>query len=178
MDCSLPGSSVHGISQARILEWVAISFSSGSSQPRNRTWVSCIGRLTLHHWATYTSCQISGSIGLERKCVINVICVNHPETISQPCPWKYCLPRNQSLVPNSLGTAARWLQNPGFVELEMILPGRALPNTWRHRAFLVVPCIWRQSAWARSCAGIFLRCTCFRCCFFLCEGAIAMWPFK
>ena len=35
MDCSQPGSSVHGISQARILEWVAISFSRGSSQPRN-----------------------------------------------------------------------------------------------------------------------------------------------
>ena len=42
MDCSLPGSSVHGIFQARILEWVAISFSRGSSQPRDRTWVSCI----------------------------------------------------------------------------------------------------------------------------------------
>ena len=37
MDCSPPGSSVHGISQARILEWVAISFSRGSSQPRDRT---------------------------------------------------------------------------------------------------------------------------------------------
>ena len=35
VDCSLPGSSVHGISQARILEWVAISFSRGSSQPRD-----------------------------------------------------------------------------------------------------------------------------------------------
>ena len=34
MDCSLPGSSVHGIFQARILEWVAISISRGSSQPR------------------------------------------------------------------------------------------------------------------------------------------------
>ena len=42
MDCSPPGSSVHGISQARILEWAAISFSRGSSQPRDRTWVSCI----------------------------------------------------------------------------------------------------------------------------------------
>ena len=41
MDCSLPGSSVHGILQARLLEWVAISFSRGSSQPRNRTQVSC-----------------------------------------------------------------------------------------------------------------------------------------
>ena len=42
MDCSPPGSSVHGILQARILEWVAISFSRGSSQPRNRTQVSGI----------------------------------------------------------------------------------------------------------------------------------------
>ena len=38
MDCSLPGSSVYGVSQARMLEWVAISFSRGSSQPRDRTW--------------------------------------------------------------------------------------------------------------------------------------------
>ena len=42
MDCSLPGSSVLGILQARILEWIAIPFSRGSSQPRGRTGVSCI----------------------------------------------------------------------------------------------------------------------------------------
>ena len=42
MDCSPPGSSVHGILQARILEWVAISFSRESSEPRDRTQVSCI----------------------------------------------------------------------------------------------------------------------------------------
>ena len=42
MDCSLPDSSVHGILQARILEWIAISFSRGFSWPRNWTWVSCI----------------------------------------------------------------------------------------------------------------------------------------
>ena len=40
-DCSLQGSSVRGIFQARVLAWVAISFSRGSSQPRDRTWVSC-----------------------------------------------------------------------------------------------------------------------------------------
>ena len=45
MDYSLPGSSVHGIFQARILEWVAISFSRGSLWPRDQTWVSCfVGR--------------------------------------------------------------------------------------------------------------------------------------
>ena len=42
MDCSQSGSSVHGFLQARILEWVAISFYRGSSQPRNQTQVSCI----------------------------------------------------------------------------------------------------------------------------------------
>ena len=42
MDCSLPGSSVHGILQARILEWVTIPFSRGSSQLRDQTQVSCI----------------------------------------------------------------------------------------------------------------------------------------
>ena len=46
MDCSPPGFSVHGIFQARILEWVAISFSRGSPWPRDWTWVSCsAGRL-------------------------------------------------------------------------------------------------------------------------------------
>ena len=50
MDCSLPGSSVPGILQAVILEWVAISFSRRSSQPRDRTWVSCIaGRRFTYH---------------------------------------------------------------------------------------------------------------------------------
>ena len=44
MDYGLPSSSVHGIFQARLLEWLAISFSRGSSWPRDRTWVSCTGR--------------------------------------------------------------------------------------------------------------------------------------
>ena len=42
MDCSLSGSSVHGILQARILEWVAIPFTRVSSQPKDQTWVSYI----------------------------------------------------------------------------------------------------------------------------------------
>ena len=42
MNCSPPGSSVHEMFQARILEWVVIPFSRGSSQPRDRTWASCI----------------------------------------------------------------------------------------------------------------------------------------
>ena len=48
VDCSLPGSSVHGILQARILEWVAIAFSRGSSQPRDWTQVCLNCRQTLY----------------------------------------------------------------------------------------------------------------------------------
>jgi len=52
VDCSLPGSSIHGILQARILEWVAISFSRGSSGPRDRTQVSRIAGRHFNCWAT------------------------------------------------------------------------------------------------------------------------------
>ena len=65
VDCSLPGSSVHGIFQARILEWVAISYSRGSSQPRDWTWISCIsciGRQVLFHCATWVTFTLAGEI--------------------------------------------------------------------------------------------------------------------
>ena len=56
LDCSLLGSSVHGISQARILEWVTICYSRGSSPSKDRTCVSCIsctGRWILYHCSTW-----------------------------------------------------------------------------------------------------------------------------
>ena len=52
MDCSLPGFSIHGIFQARVPEWVSFSFSRGSSQPRDRTQVSCIAGRCFTLWAT------------------------------------------------------------------------------------------------------------------------------
>ena len=52
MDYSPPGSSVHEILQARILEWIAIFFSRESSWPRYRTWVSCIAGRCFTIWAT------------------------------------------------------------------------------------------------------------------------------
>jgi len=55
MDCGPPGSSVHGISQARILEWVAISFSRGFSQPRNLAQVSCVAGRLLHCSGFFTN---------------------------------------------------------------------------------------------------------------------------
>ena len=52
MDCSRPGFSIHGIFQARVLEYVAISFSRGSSQPRDQTRVSCIAGRFFAIWVT------------------------------------------------------------------------------------------------------------------------------
>ena len=65
MDCSLLGSSIHGILQARILEWVFISSSRESSQPRDQTcvsYVSCISRRVLYH-----ECHLGSCPGLSRE---------------------------------------------------------------------------------------------------------------
>ena len=62
MDCSPPGSSVHEIFQARILEWVAISSSRGSSQPRDPTHVCCIGRWVLYHQSHLMYIYVSRSV--------------------------------------------------------------------------------------------------------------------
>ena len=53
MDCGPPGSSVHGIFQGRILEWVAIFYCKGSSQPKDHTWVSCDS--CIDRWILYNS---------------------------------------------------------------------------------------------------------------------------
>ena len=52
MDCSPPGSSVHGIFQTSILEWISMSYSRGSSWLRGWTCISCIGRHILFYWTT------------------------------------------------------------------------------------------------------------------------------
>ena len=57
-DCSLPVSSVHGIFQARILEWVAISSSRGSSQPRDRTCIGCWALYLFTTWEAQKACEL------------------------------------------------------------------------------------------------------------------------
>ena len=62
MDCSPPGSSVHGIFQARILEQVAISYSRGSSQSRDQTHISCIsciGRWIFYHCVSWEALRLT-----------------------------------------------------------------------------------------------------------------------
>ena len=68
MDCSLPGSSLHGILQARVLEWVAISFSRGSSQLRDRTGVSHIPGRHFNLWATREAPETAKSITKYTNC--------------------------------------------------------------------------------------------------------------
>ena len=56
IDCSLPGSSIYGILQARILEWIAIPFSRGSSRPRDQTWVYCCLQSSVQFSSVTQSC--------------------------------------------------------------------------------------------------------------------------
>ena len=82
VDCSLPGSYVHEISQARILEWVAISFSQGSSQTRNCTWVSYTAGRCFTIWATREILMGGGQL-LSQALLIY-------RWIANPCPYR-CL---------------------------------------------------------------------------------------
>ena len=96
VDYSPPGSSVHGILQARVLEWVAISFSRGSSQPRDRTQVSCIAGRRFTVWAT-RKCSISLS---RLYYVLSTVLVprNHTEQ-NNPLP-SWCSWSSQETGPD------------------------------------------------------------------------------
>ena len=72
MDYSLPGSSVHGISQARMLEWVDMSFSGGSFQPGDQTHVSCIGKGILYHWATWGALDNTTTFKIDELQIVTV----------------------------------------------------------------------------------------------------------
>ena len=88
MDCSPPGSSVHGILQTRILEWVAISFSKGSSWPRDRTCISCICRRILYYWTTWETQSDMNSVLFSKNCVPNFTlpdCSRHTDMASSLC---------------------------------------------------------------------------------------------
>ena len=86
MDCSLPGSSVHGILQVGVLEWVAIFFSSGSSWPKDQTQVLCIAGRFFTVWATWQALTL-GLIGLEK--LPGPLCVN--SNFPTGSHWLICL---------------------------------------------------------------------------------------
>ena len=102
IDCSPPGSSVHGILQARILEWVAIPFFQGSSRPRKWAHVSCIAGSFFTVWAT------RDLLAFFLRCNSNYMCISSVWNIwqmtkifsSKPTPsmslWNYLSPVTRS----------------------------------------------------------------------------------
>ena len=135
MDCSLPGSSFHGIFQARILEWVAMSFARRSSQLRNWTRGSCIVGRRFTIWATSEVLKkLRPKTGRRRLA---------------PPPWRANQPRVRE-GHTAAGRANRWGRAPGRTPAEVLgglrggwpsslaakagvcLPGEAggWPETW------------------------------------------------
>ena len=101
MNCSPPGSSVHGILQARILEWVAISSSRGSLRPRNQTLVSCIGRRVLYH-----SCHLESPF--------SSLLISESSESSSRSPMPPCLTALPGAPRRNLGAA---LSAPSVLDL-------------------------------------------------------------
>ena len=101
MDCSPPVSSVHGISQARILKWVAISYSKGSSRPRDRTFISCIGRWVLYHLSDQYL-QLFKCIGLQVS----------PVWVNVSTPYYACRLNSCQMWPAVFWTTEPWRTVP------------------------------------------------------------------
>ena len=115
-DCSLPGSSVNGFSQTRITEWVAISYSRGSSRPRDWTHtscVSCIGRWIIHHCATRETLLLPRAFYIWRTAIktlyknwnqrtpelVTISCTYHFYTLLRLCPGPLPAKANSSYLP-------------------------------------------------------------------------------
>ena len=92
MDCSPPGSSVHRIFQARVLEWAAISLSRGSSQPRDQMQVSCITDRCFTIWATREAFA-----QVHVYCNCDAVQPSHPLTVSSAFDFS----QHQGLFPAS-----------------------------------------------------------------------------
>ena len=125
--CSSPGSSVHGIHQAKTLEWVAISFSRGSSLSRDRTCVSCVsctGRQILYHCTTW---ETKGKTKLLTWsiCFKAIRCWRirwGPYEEGANCLYAYVIPRE---MPHSTYTA------PSFTHQTLIEDLVYAQNCWR-----------------------------------------------
>ena len=108
VDCSPPGSSIHGILQARILEWVAISFSRGSSRPRDRSQVSRIAGRRFNLWAIREASIKTRKSGVWRASSL----VNHNNT-SMGTMLASRLPRNKSFclggLTSCISSSGCWL---------------------------------------------------------------------
>ena len=142
MDYSLPGSSIHGILQARILEWVVISFSWGFSWPRDQTWVSCIAGRFFTIWATREALKHWWPI-------FNQICLEYGSYYSIPSATLILLFTQSGNIITRLKTNRYWFQNS--------VPSRPTEEFYRACDFRVPFQQGRvQEPWSKSAPGIFL----------------------
>ena len=119
MDCNLPGSSVHGNFQARILEWATISYSRGSSQPRDRirdSCVPCVSRWVLYHCIIYSSLKRNS----ESECRLVMSDSLPPNGLYSPwnSPGQNTGVGNVSLFPRIFPIQG---SNPGHLHCRQIL---------------------------------------------------------
>ena len=109
LDCSPPGSCIHGIIPARILEWVAIFSSRGSFQLKDRTHISCssyIGMYILYHWATWEALELRRTSPKRHPTILLLSRINWP-SVSSPSPQAYKL-KNTGGTPPSWMHFQRW----------------------------------------------------------------------
>ena len=146
MSCSPPGSSVHGISQARILEWVAISSSRGSSWPRDQTRVSSIsyiGRQGLYQ-LLYLWASCADQMSLNTSTSFGV----------RPLGSHVCSPLIQSQLKQGHNG---WRSSPGLVspvlgqrQEEL---GGPLEDLWSHHTSPTLPSTCYLRKWTPNCLG-------------------------
>ena len=130
MDCSLPGSSVHGIFQAGVLEWVAISFSRRSSQPKDWTQVSCAVGRCFTIWATREVQKTEKSLQIKRQ-----IC--RKTNLSPKSSWQAFTPQEE-FISSFLSPPQQ--ANGSFGQGEETLDGA--PSSKRHWAAGEKPEMW------------------------------------
>ena len=120
LDCSPSGSSVHGISQARVLKWVAIPFFRGSFWPRNWTHVSCTDRCILYHWATWET-LLEPSLSFIRIKVWKLVGLPGGSVLKESCMqemwvwslgWEDPLEKEMAVHCSILAWGIPWTEKP------------------------------------------------------------------
>jgi len=146
MDCNPPGSSVHGILQARIMEWVAMPSPRGSSQLRDQThvsYVSCIGR-----WVLYHSCHLFSSV----QSLSHVPLLATPWTAAHQASLS--ITNSQSLLKLMSIESLMWSNHLILCRLLLLLPS-IFPSI-RIFSNESVLCIWWQRIGVSSSASVLL----------------------
>ena len=126
MDYSLPGSTIHGIFQARILKWIAISFSRRSSQPRDWTWVSHIVGRRFTILPTREVHITDSTIGYNNWCQIQDYCRNfkQPSVQSLNRVWLFATPWTTACQTSLSNTNSQSL--PKLMSTESVMPSNHL----------------------------------------------------